>query len=296
LVQDQLLVRNLYASVDPYMRGRMRPSEVESYFQGFQLNKPLNGGIVSEVITSKSDKFKKGDIVVAFGDWSEYAIVSAARTNLIPNGRESKVPLTYYLGITGMPGATAYVGLHTICEPIKQGETIFISAASGAVGQVVGQYCKQLGLRVVGSAGSDDKVEYLLKELNFDAAFNYKKYDDLVPVLKEHCPNGIDIYFENVGGKTLEAVLEVANDKCHIPACGMISQYNKGKESDGIHNLTQIIGKRIRIEGFIVNDRLDLFPKAFETFGKYLAEGKMKYKEHLTEGVENLPTAFIDML
>ena len=188
-----------------------------------------------------------------------------------------------------MPGITAYTGLHKICEPLKhpdgKQQTLYVSAASGAVGQVVGQYGKSLGLRVVGSAGDDAKVDYLLKELNFDAAFNYKKHTDFKTILKETCPNGIDIYFENVGGPMLDAVLANANDFARIAVCGMISQYNRPTNPEPIYGLGFLITKRIRMEGFIVSDDLNKYaPEATKTFGSLLREGKLQCRETVTEG------------
>jgi NADPH-dependent curcumin reductase CurA len=299
LKSNEVLIRTLYLSVDPYMRGRMRDPSIKSYFPAAETGKPFSGGAVGEVLKSADPKYKEGDIIVCMAPWEEYAVVSTKgpMTQVIPNARSSKVPLSYYLGVLGMPGLTAYIGLHKICEPFVAGQTLYVSAASGAVGQVVGQYAKSLGLRVVGSAGEDDKVNYLLKELEFDAAFNYKKHDDFVTILKETCPNGIDIYFENVGGKMLDAVLTVANDGCRIAVCGMISQYNRGADPEGIFGLTQVIQKRIRFEGFIVSDDAPKYAMpCIKAFTKLLVEGRLKYKEDVTVGIEKTAQAFVDML
>jgi NADPH-dependent curcumin reductase CurA len=206
----------------------------------------------------------------------------------------------YFAGVLGMPGLTAYYGLNKICEPLKhpdgKQQTLYVSAAAGAVGQVVGQYAKSLGLRVVGSAGDDAKVEYLLKDMNFDVAFNYKKHDDFRKALRETCPNGIDIYFENVGGKMLDAVLANANDFARIAVCGMISQYNLPKP-DPIYGIQFLVMKRIRMQGFIVFDEAQKYgPEAIKTFSSLLKEGKLKYRESLTEGIENAPKALVEML
>ncbi|OXA58438.1 2-alkenal reductase (NADP(+)-dependent) [Folsomia candida] len=295
-----LLVKTLFLSVDPYMRARMRKPEVQSYFPAAQVGKSFMGGAVVEVIRSGDSKFKDGQVLVTFSPWEEYVVIPAVSPmgNIvtIPNPRESKVPLSYYLGVLGMPGLTAYIGLHKFCEPLTPGQTLYVSAAAGAVGQVVGQYAKALGLRVVGSAGSDDKVAFL-KEMGFDEAFNYKKHPDFVSILKQTCPKGIDIYFENVGGKMLEAVFEVANDFCRIAVCGMISQYNRTENPEGIHNMFQIISKRIKLSGFIVSDHAaECGSKCIPTFAKFLAEGKMRYRETIAVGIENTPKAFVDML
>jgi NADPH-dependent curcumin reductase CurA len=253
LAPNHLLVKTLYLSVDPYMRARMRDPKIQSYFPAALPGTPFSGGAIVEVLKSSDPKIKIGQVLVGFAPWEEYSVIPSMSpmgpVTPIPSPKDSKVPISYYLGVLGMPGITAYSGLHKICEPLTKGQTIYVSAASGAVGQVVGQYAKALGLRVVGSAGSDDKVlslnklyniycaylvffmfqvEFLLKQLKFDEAFNYKKYPDLpslISILKKTCPDGIDIYFENVGGKMLEAVLEVANNFARIAVCGMISQY-----------------------------------------------------------------------
>jgi hypothetical protein len=301
------LAKTLFLSVDPYMRARMRDPKIKTYFPAAELDKPFWGGAIVQVLRSNTDNIKEGQVLVAFSSWEEYVILPetsmrAGTTYIpIPNPKESKVPLSFFLGVLGMPGITAYVGLHKFCEPLdKPGQTLYVSAAAGAVGQVVGQYAKSLGLRVVGSAGSDDKVEFLKKELNFDAAFNYKKYpsrNELIGILKETCPQGIDIYFENVGGIMLEAVLEVANDFARVAVCGLISQYNRADDPEGIHNLFQLVSKRIKMGGFIVSDHMaESGMVCIQTFGKLLAEGKMKYKESVTHGIENTPQAFVDML
>jgi len=303
LKANEILVKTLFASVDPYMRVRMRDPSVPSYLPAFIPGQPMNGAIVAEVLRSTDSKFIQGDIVVAFGNWEEYNVLSTADAGFfgvekIPDARSGKYPLSNLLGVLGVTGLTAYVGLHKICEPLTPGQTLYVSAAAGAVGQVVGQYGKSLGLRVVGSAGDDKKVDYLLKELKFDAAFNYKKHSsDLVGILKETCPNGIDIYFENVGGKMLDAVLVVCNSNARIAACGMISQYNRPDGHEGIFNIRTIIGKKIRIEGFHANDGPPTYPAtAFQTFRKLLEEGRLLAKDHVTEGIENLPQAFVYML
>lgn len=299
-----MLVKTLYLSVDPYMRARMRDPSQKSYFPAAAPGQPFMGGSIVEVIKSADPKFQPGQVLVGFSNWEEYTIIPAKALLgsyvTIPNAKQSKVPLSYYLGVLGMPGLTAYAGLHKFCAPLTPGQTLYVSAAAGAVGQVVGQYAKSLGIRVVGSAGSDDKVNFLLKELGFDAAFNYKKHSgrkNLTAILKETCPNGIDMYFENVGGEMLEAVLDVANDFARIAACGMISQYNRTDDPEGIHNLFQVIGKRIKLGGFIVSDHTaELGMECVTTFVKLLTEGKMKYKEDVTQGIEKAPHAFVDML
>ncbi|KAK9759723.1 hypothetical protein K7432_016987 [Basidiobolus ranarum] len=256
----------------------------------------MQAGGVSEVIKSKNPEYKEGDIVTGMIGWENYTVISGGKDlRKIEGARESSIPLSYYLGVLGMPGMTAYAGLFKIGEP-KEGETIFISAASGAVGQVVGQIAKVKGLRVVGTAGDDSKVEYLLKELKFDAAFNYKKVD-LDQALSESCPNGIDVYFENVGGKMLDTVLKHCNDFARIPVCGMISQYNRFSNPEPIYNIALVLSKRIRFQGFIVSEIAAEFASQFsKDVPTWLKEGKMVYKEDKMEGIENAPEAFLRIL
>ncbi|KAK9763048.1 hypothetical protein K7432_010640 [Basidiobolus ranarum] len=296
LKDNDVLLHNLYMSVDPYMRGRMRPAKIKSYISAFTLGEVMQAGGVSEVIKSKNPEFKEGDIVSGMIGWENYTLVSEGKDlRKIEGARESSIPLSYYLGILGMPGMTAYIGLFHIGEP-KEGETIFISAASGAVGQVVGQIAKVKGLRVVGTAGDDSKVDYLVKELGFDAAFNYKKVD-LNQELSSSCPKGIDIYYENVGGKMLDAALEHCNDFARIPVCGMISQYNRSSDPEPVYNTLMILTKRIKMHGFIVFDIEHLYATQFANdVPNWLKEGKIKYKEDLMEGIENAPEAFLRIL
>ncbi|KAG0262560.1 hypothetical protein BG011_010062 [Mortierella polycephala] len=289
-----VLLRNLYISQDPYMRGRMRDTD-KSYVSGFQIGQPLEGFGVSEVIESKNDDFPVGAVVAGIVSWAEYTVVPGAQgLRAIPDARNPKIPLSSYIGVLGMPGMTAYSSLKIIGKP-KAGETIFISAASGAVGQLVGQIAKRQGLRVVGSAGADNKVEYLLKELKFDAVFNYKK-GNILENLKAAAPEGIDIYFENVGGETLEAALEVMNTHGRIIACGMISQYNT-QAPYGVRNLTHIVGKRITMRGFIVSDFQEECGADFiKDVGSWLVNGEIIYKEDVAVGIENAPDSFVGML
>ncbi|KAG9295276.1 hypothetical protein G9A89_004171 [Geosiphon pyriformis] len=298
LEDGDILLRNLYLSLDPYMRGRMRDPSIKSYVAPFEVGHVLEGSGVAEVIKSKNEQYKVGDLVTGFIGWEQYTHISKSKkTNpmkILKDARENidKIPLSYYIDVLGGPGLTAYGSLKRIGHP-KAGETIFVTAASGAVGQVVGQIAKFQGLRVVGSAGEDAKVDYLINELHFDAAFNYKKVD-LDKKLTETCPNGIDIYFDNVGGETLDIVLMHLNLYARVIACGMISQYNATEEY-GIKNLMQIIAKRIRIEGFIVFDYFDLYDEFFNTVRNWLLEGKIVYKEDITEGIENAPDVLISV-
>ncbi|KAF9578885.1 hypothetical protein BGW38_005098, partial [Lunasporangiospora selenospora] len=263
LKDGDILLRNLVFSLDPYMRGKMRDPSVKSYSPAFEIGKSLEARGVGEVIESKNPKFPVGSIVHAFTGWEQYTVVpDLPTTRIIPDAREVDLPLSNYVGVLGMPGLTAYSSLKDIGKP-KAGETIFISAASGAVGQLAGQLAKAWGLKVIGSAGSDDKVKYLLDELGFDAAFNYKTRT-AHEALKEYAPNGIDIYFENVGGETLEAALGSLRDYGRIIACGMISQYNTTAPY-GVRNLLNIVSKRLTVRGFIVSDFYEqYFPSFFK--------------------------------
>jgi NADPH-dependent curcumin reductase CurA len=285
----EVLVRNIYMSVDPYMRGRM--VERKSYVPPFQLGRPLTGGCVGQVVQSKSDVFPVGAYVLSMLGWREYYVTDGSGlTKIDPN----LAPLQAYLGVIGMPGLTAYVGLLDIGQP-KPGETVFVSAASGAVGSLVCQIAKLKGCRVVGSAGSDEKVAWLLNEAGIDAAFNYKKVEDLKAELGVLCPNGIDVYFENVGGEHLEAALAHMNRYGRIVVCGMISQYNATEAVPGPHNLGVTITKRLMIKGFIVSDHTDRLPEFYADMGRWIAEGNVKWKETIVEGIESAPQAFIGL-
>ncbi|KAG0347032.1 hypothetical protein BG004_000257 [Podila humilis] len=296
LEENEVLLRNLVVSVDPYLRGRMR-NVTDSYVPSFAIGKPLSSYGVSEVVQSRNPRFTAGDIVIGEIGWEEFTQVSAAALaefNVIPGARDSKLPLSTYIGVLGMPGLTAYGSLKIIGQP-KKGETIFISAASGAVGQVVGQIAKLQGLRVIGSAGTDDKVNYLINELKFDAAFNYKK-GNILENLRSHAPKGIDIYFDNVGGETLEAAIEVLNLHGRVVGCGHITAYN-GQEPYGIRNLAHIVGKRITIRGFIVLDFAEEVGADFQReITQWLKSGELVYKDDITEGLDAAPEAFVGML
>ncbi len=285
-----VLVRNLYMSVDPYMRGRM--NEGPSYVEGFRIGEVLTGGAVGEVAKSNNPAFAEGDTVSGMLGWERYTNVPGGKGLMKVDA--SIAPLSWYLGVLGMPGMTAYVGLLKFGQP-KEGETVYVSAASGAVGQIVGQIARLKGCRVVGSAGSDEKVAFITEQCGFDAGFNYRKVDSLSGALKETCPDGIDVYFENVGGAMLDAVLTRMNPFGRIAACGMISQYNL-ERPEGVHNLMTIVRGRIRIEGFIVSDHYDELPGFIAEMGAWLKNGDITYREDVKEGLENAPAAFIGML
>ncbi|KAJ6991612.1 2-alkenal reductase (NADP(+)-dependent)-like [Populus alba x Populus x berolinensis] len=290
---NAVLVKNLYLSCDPYMRGRMANRPVDDPdFSPFTLDSPIVGHGVSEIVDSRHPGFKKGDLVWGRKmGWEEYSLIKEPEK--LFRIHNTDVPLSYYTGILGMPGMTAYFGFYQVCSP-KKGERVYISAASGAVGQLVGQFAKLMGCYVVGSAGSKEKVELLKNKFGFDDAFNYKEEHDLVAALKRYFPEGIDIYFENVGGKMLDAVLLNMRFHGRIAACGMISQYNL-QQPEGVQNLTTVVFKRIRLEGFIVFDYFDQYPKFLDFVLPYIREGKIVYVEDITEGLEHGPSALVGL-
>ncbi|KAI3712926.1 hypothetical protein L1987_71496 [Smallanthus sonchifolius] len=286
-----ILTKNLYLSCDPYMRSRMSRSTEGSYVDSFTPGSPISGNGVSRVLDSSLPGFKKGDLIWGVINWEEYSLIKD--TSSLIKIQHIDVPLSYYTGILGMPGVTAYVGFYEICSP-KKGDTVFVSAASGAVGQLVGQFAKLYGCYVVGSAGSKEKVDLLKNKFGFDEAFNYKEEQDLNAALKRYFPNGIDIYFENVGGKMLDEVLRNMRHHGRIAACGMITQYNLD-QPEGIQNLFLIVAKRIRMEGFLVFDYCHLYPKFLEMILPLIHEGKITYVEDIVEGLENAPAALIGL-
>lgn len=284
--EGEILVQNIYMSVDPYMRGRM--NDRKSYLPPFQLGKPLDGGCVGRVIASKNGPFQVGDYVSGWLGWREYFVSDGQGLLKID---PAMAPAQSYLGTFGMPGLTAYAGLLEIGRP-KEGETVFVSAASGAVGSVVCQIAKLKGCRVVGSAGSDEKVAWLTNEVGVDAAFNYKTVGDVIAAVGEHCPKGIDVYFENVGGVHLEAALEHMNSHGRIVMCGMISMYNATEPVPGPTNLAYIIGKQLIMQGFMVAAHSDKLQQFYSDMAKWIAEGRIKWKETVVDGIENAPKAF----
>jgi len=288
--QGQLLVRNLFMSVDPYMRGRM--NKAKSYVPSFQVGEVLQAGVVGEIIASRNKDYAEGDFVSGMLGWENYSLSDGTGLHKVPKG---PAPLSYYLGILGMPGMTAYVGLHTIGKA-QPGETVFVSAASGAVGSVVGQLAKLHGCTVTGCAGADDKVDLLKAEFGYDAAFNYRQSQSLPKSVSEVCPDGIDVDFENVGGEIFEAVLWNMREFGRVALCGMISNYNDEELQPGPRGMTVIIGRRLTIQGFIVTDHPEAGKEYVSKAIQWLAEGKLKYHETIAEGIENAPSAFIDLL
>ena len=287
LPDRQVLVRNLFMSVDPYMRGRM--NEGKSYVPPFALGKPLEGGAVGEVVESRAKEFKPGDAVVSNFGWREYFI--AAPDQLHSVSREVQ-PLSVYLGTLGMTGMTAWVGLNLV--EVKGGDVIYISGAAGAVGNVAGQLAKLRGCGVIGSAGSMEKVEFLREECGFDIAFDYK-VGPVVEQLKVEAPEGIDVYFDNVGGEMLEAALAALRAHGRIIACGGISGYNDEKPRPGPSNLFNMTAKRLTMKGFIVRDWLDRQGEFEKEVGGYFRAGKVKHKETVVDGIGQAVGAFIGL-
>jgi NADPH-dependent curcumin reductase CurA len=285
----EVLVRNLYMSVDPYMRGRML--EQPSYVQPFPLGQALEGGCIGQIVESNGGTFQVGDHVLGRKGWREHYISDGTDLSKID---PALAPLQAYLGVLGMPGLTAYVGLLDIGRP-QPGNTVFVSAAAGAVGSVVCQIAKLKGCRVVGSAGSATKVQWLQDIAGIDAAFNYKEVDSLTAELGKHCPHGIDVYFENVGGAHLEAALDHMNLRGRIALCGMISQYNESAPSSGPRNLRLAVRKRLTLTGFIVSDHVNRQPQFYADMGAWIADRKIKWEETMVDGIENAPRAFLGL-
>ncbi|MPY64086.1 NADP-dependent oxidoreductase [Streptomyces spongiae] len=287
---DEVLVRNTYLSVDPYMRGRM--SDAKSYVAPFELGKTMQGGAVGEVVASNAEGIAPGDHVLHFGGWREYATIDAKQAVKVD---PEAAPLSTYLGVLGMTGLTAYAGLLRTAS-FKEGDSVFVSGAAGAVGSQVGQIAKLKGAsRVIGSAGSDEKVKLLVEEYGFDAAFNYKN-GPVSRQLREAAPDGVDVYFDNVGGDHLEAAIGSLNRGGRVAVCGMISVYNNTEPAPGPKNLARLIATRGRIEGFLVGDHYDLQPQFVQEVGPWVASGELKYRETLVEGIENNLEAFFGVL
>jgi len=294
LTDGQVLVRNHYMSLDPYMRGRM--NDGKSYATPQPLNQVMGGGAAGEVVASKNPAFAVGDQVLGMGGWQQYLLVDAGQRGVIQKVDTTHVPLSAYLGVVGMPGVTAWYGLVKIINP-KAGETVVVSAASGAVGSAVGQLAKARGARAVGIAGGADKCAYVVDELGFDACIDYKAQPDfkaLSQALKEACPNGIDGHFENVGGQILDAVMQRANAFSRVAMCGMISGYNGQPIPMAAPQL--ILVNRMKIEGFIVSEHMEHWPAALAELGQGVASGKLKYRETVAQGLAAAPEAFMGLL
>ncbi|MGA5128749.1 NADP-dependent oxidoreductase [Streptomyces olivoreticuli] len=288
--EGQILVRNIHLSVDPYMRGRM--NDVKSYLPPYGLDRPMDGGAVGEVVASNSDAFAPGDHVLHGLGWREYAVVDAKQAVKVD---PQVAPLSTYLGVLGMPGLTAYAGLVEVAS-FKEGDAVFVSGAAGAVGSEVGQIARLKGAsRVIGSAGTDEKVKLLTEEYGFDAAFNYKN-GPVAEQLRAAAPDGIDVYFDNVGGEHLEAAIDSLKLHGRITVCGMIAQYNATEPTPAPRNLTSVIGKRLRMQGMLVADHRDLQPQFVQEVGAWIRSGELKYRETVVHGIEHNVDAFLGML
>lgn len=294
LQDGQVLVRHHYLSLDPYMRGRMNDSK--SYAQPQPLGEVMIGGTVGEVVESRHPKFAAGDKVVGMGGWQQYSVVNANEPGALRKVDTTHVPLSHYLGAVGMPGVTAWYGLVKIINP-KAGETMVVSAATGAVGSAYGALAKARGCRVVGIAGGKDKCDYAVKELGFDACVDYKEHKDagsLSKALKQACPNGIDGYFENVGGMVLDAVLLRMNAFGRIAVCGMIAGYD-GQPMPLAHPAL-ILVNRLKVEGFIVSEHMEIWPEALKELGTLVGTGKLRPRESVAQGLAAAPEAFLGLL
>lgn len=289
LQEGEVLLKSIYISVDPYMRGRMK--DRKSYIDPFQVDQPITGNVVACVQESQSPKLQPGDKVVGILPWATYSIAKADTLRKIP---PSTIPDSYYLGIIGMPGLTAYFGLIFICEP-QPGETVVVSGAAGAVGLVVGQIAKIIGCRVVGITGSDEKVQMLKGQFGFDEALNYKNNPDLAGALSRACPQGVDCYFDNVGGDITEIVMQQINTNARIAVCGQIATYNEMHLSTGLRLLPFILEKSALMQGFLVSDYKQYFPKALNQLMNWVEAGKLKYTETVLDGFDQLPEAFIGL-
>lgn len=285
----EVLLETAYVSVDPYLRGRM--SDAKSYAPSFELNKPIQSGVIAKVIATKNDKFKEGDFVLGMLDWKTQQVsLGEGLLKVDPK----KAPLSAYLGVLGMTGLTAYCGLTQIGKPVA-GETLIVSGAAGAVGSVVGQIGKILGLTVIGIAGTDDKVELLKTKFGFDAGINYDTSKDIRADIAKAAPNGVDIYFDNVGGPISDAVLFNINQFARIINCGAISVYNNTEVPKSISVQPFLVKNSALMQGFIVSNYADKFPEATKHLSNWLAEDKLSYTETIVEGFDNIPKAFIDL-
>jgi NADPH-dependent curcumin reductase CurA len=288
--ENEILVKARYFSVDPYMRNRM--NNVESYVEPYKLDSAVSGDAIAEVIESNSEKFKEGDLIVGSLPWQKYSVPRLSLIEKIePDGN---IPTTAYLGILGLTGLTAYFGLFDIGNP-KPGETIVISAAAGAVGSVAGQMAKIKNCKVIGVTGSEKKSAYLLDELHFDEAIDYKKTPNTRKALRKLCPQRVDIYFDNVGGDISDGVFYWLNDFARIILCGQIALYNLSRLSMGPRLYPQFIIHRVKMQGFIVYDYIDRFQEARDQIKQWLIEDKIKYAENIVEGFENIPAAFLGL-
>jgi hypothetical protein len=294
LLDGQVLVRHHYLSLDPYMRGRM--NDAKSYAQPQPLGQVMQGGTVGEVVESKSPKYQPGDKVVGMGGWQEYSVANADQPGALRKVDTTHVPLSHYLGAVGMPGVTAWYGLVKIIAA-KPGQTVAVSAAAGAVGTAFGALAKARGLRVIGIAGGADKCNYVTKEIGFDACIDYKQFKDAASMskaIKEAAPDGIDGYFENVGGMTMDAVMMRMNAFSRIALCGMIAGYDGQPVPMSYPQL--LLTNRMKLEGFIVSEHMEIWPEALTELGQLVGSGKFRPRESVAQGIESAPEAFLGLL
>ena len=285
----EVLLKTLYVSVDPYLRGRM--SDAKSYIPPFELNKPIQSAIVAEVTESKNEDFKTGDFVTGGLEWKQFQTSNGKGLTKVD---AAAADLSAYLGVLGMTGLTAYSGLINIANPQK-GETLVVSGAAGAVGSVVGQIGKILGCKVIGIVGTDEKIEMLKSKFGFEEGINYKTTTDINKAIKVAAPNGVDIYFDNVGGEISDAVLANINKFARVPVCGAISTYNETSVSMGPRVQSILVKNSVLMQGFIVSNYADKFPEAIKKLSGWLKEGQLTYSETVVEGFENIPQAFMDL-
>ena len=288
--QGQVVAKTLFLSVDPYMRGRM--NDAKSYAPPVQIGEVMVGGTVSRVIQSNNPRFQVGDIVEGRLGWQEFALSDGKGLRVVD---PEIAPISTAVGVLGMPGLTAYFGLLDICNP-QPGETVVVSGAAGAVGSLVGQIAKIKGCRTIGVAGTDEKIRYVVDDLGFDAAFNYKTISDYRAKLEELCPKGIDVYFDNVGGAVTDAVFTLINVNARVSVCGQISQYNLEKPELEPRFLFQLVRNRAKVEGFLVFQFEERFGEGRKQMAEWVQAGTIKYREEFAEGIEQVPKAFIGML
>jgi hypothetical protein len=286
---DSVLLKPLFISVDPYMRGRM--NDAKSYVPPFQVGKPIDGGVVATVVESKSSLLKAGDTVVGNLPWATRCVEKADRLRKVDI---RSIPAGYYLGVLGMPGLTAYVGMVEIAKPVA-GETVVVSGAAGAVGIIVGQIAKIHGCRVIGIAGTDEKCRMLKDELGFDGTVNYKTSQNLKKDIGELCPKGVDIYFDNVGGEISDAVIANINFHARIALCGQIALYNSTSLPVGPRLLPMLLTRSVMVQGFINGDYKPIFPEAYKNLTAWIGDGKIKYKQTIVHGFDKLPEAFLGL-
>ena len=284
----EVLVRTLYMSVDPYMRGRMR--DAESYAEPWTVGEPMQAGVVGEVVESNHHAWEEGDVVNGNLRWADYAV---AKGHELVGVDPDLAPVSTALGVLGMPGRTAYFGLLDVGEPMP-GDTVVVSGAAGAVGSVVGQIARRAGCRVVGVAGSEEKIEWLTDELGFDAGINYRE-DDVRAAVREACPDGVDVYYDNVGGPITDAVMDNLSVRARVVVCGQISQYNAEERPTGPRHFGTLIRTRARVEGVLVRDYEDRYEEANRRLARWVNDGTVRYRETVTDGLENAPEAFLGL-